>query len=206
MALSLTLGAVSAEEAAADAAAEPAADVVAVEEAPAAEGNAAGGDAAAVAADVPVADVAVDVEALNETDELILWSVKAINYGPDTAYSTVAKVAGSDNMAIVYSLAEAGSFDKDLGLWNIGDIPAGVSTTLYLITAKIFEGPYYVEAYAMPLLSYDPDLTNNYDIAWVGLDAAASEETTTLPETGNPLAMALLALLAIGIGGIKRRF
>ena len=36
---------------------------------------------------------------------------------------------------------------------------------------------------------------------------AAEEETTnTLPEAGNPLAMALLALLAIGIGGIKRRF
>ena len=56
--------------------------------------------------------------------------------------------------------------------------------------------------------SFDPDLSNNYDFAWVGLDASAAEEetTNTLPEAGNPLAMALLALLAIGIGGIKRRF
>ena len=210
MALSLTLGAVSAEEAAADAAdavadvaaVEPAADVVAVEEAPAAEGNAAGGSAAA---DVPVADVAVDVEALNETDDYIIWGIAAINYGPDTAYSTSVKVSGSDNMAIVYSLAEDGSFDAKSGNWNVGDIPAGFASVLYLVTLKVFEGPYYVEALATSL-SYDPDLSNNYDIAWVGLDASASEETTTLPEAGNPLAMALLALLAIGIGGIKRRF
>uniref|UniRef100_UPI0025D0A801 hypothetical protein n=1 Tax=uncultured Methanobrevibacter sp. TaxID=253161 RepID=UPI0025D0A801 len=67
-------------------------------------------------------------------------------------------------------------------------------------------GPYYGEALIVSD-SFDPDLSNNYDIAWVGLDASAEEETTnTLPEAGNPLAMALLALLAIGIGGIKRRF
>ena len=40
----------------------------------------------------------------------------------------------------------------------------------------------------------------------VAVSAAEEETTNTLPEAGNPLAMALLALLAIGIGGIKRRF
>ena len=63
MALSLTLGAVSAEDAAADVAAAD--DVAAVDVASAADGNAAGGDnvqPVQAEADDPVADVAVNVD------------------------------------------------------------------------------------------------------------------------------------------------
>ena len=90
-------------------------------------------------------------------------------------------------------------------------MPAGTASALLLETYKVDVlldqgyGPYYVDALIVSD-SFDPDLSNNYDIAWVGLDASAEQTTDTLPEAGNPLAMALLALLAIGIGGIKRRF
>ena len=212
MALSLTLGAVSAEDAAADAAAAD--DVAAVDVAPAADGNAAGGDnvqPVQAEADDPVADVAVDVNNIGETDYTLLWSVVALNYGPDTAYDTVVRITGSDNLFLTNYKVLDGSFDPATSKWYVGDMPAGTASALLLETYKVDVlldqgyGPYYVDALIVSD-SFDPDLSNNYDIAWAGLDASAEETTNTLPEAGNPLAMALLALLAIGIGGIKRRF
>ena len=212
MALSLTLGAVSAEDAAADAAAAD--DVAAVDVAPAADGNAAGGDnvqPVQAEADDPVADVAVDVNNIGETDYTLLWSVVALNYGPDTAYDTVVRITGSDNLFLTNYKVLDGSFDPATSEWYVGDMPAGTASALLLETYKVDVlldqgyGPYYVDALIVSD-SFDPDLSNNYDIAWAGLDASAEQTTDTLPEAGNPLAMALLALLAIGIGGIKRRF
>ena len=47
----------------------------------------------------------------------------------------------------------------------------------------------------------DPDNPgNNSDI-----EKIASAGKRTLPATGNPIIVALIALLAIGIGGLKRR-
>ena len=204
MALSLTLGAVSAEDAAADAAAAD--DVAAVDVAPAADGNAAGGDNVQ-----PVQAEADDPNNIGETDYTLLWSVVALNYGPDTAYDTVVRITGSDNLFLTNYKVLDGSFDPATSKWYVGDMPAGTASALLLETYKVDVlldqgyGPYYVDALIVSD-SFDPDLSNNYDIAWVGLDASAEETTNTLPEAGNPLAMALLALFAIGIGGIKRRF
>ena len=101
MALSLTLGAVSAEDAAADVAAAD--DVAAVDVAPAADGNAAGGDnvqPVQAEADDSVADVAVNVDVVEETDYTITWRAIAMNFGPDTAYNTVVRISGSENMLL----------------------------------------------------------------------------------------------------------
>lgn len=186
MALSLTLGAVSAEDVAE-------------------EGNAAGGDIVVTdIEDVAVADVEVDVEPLTENEYEIYWGVGVANNGPDTAYNTVVRVDGSDNLLLWdIPVISQGTYYPEYGVWDVGDLAAGDVAVMILDTLKMDEGPYWVDAIAVSD-SADPDLSNNYDIAWVGLDAAAAEET--LPETGNPLAMALLALLAIGVGGIKRRF
>lgn len=214
MALSLTLGAVSAEDAAADVAAAD--DVAAVDVAPAADGNAAGGDnvqPVQAEADDPVADVAVNVDVVDETDYTITWRAIAMNFGPDTAYDTVVRISGSENMLLNRYACSDGIFVDDTAQWYVGDMPANTASVLLLEAYKVDailglgNGPYYGEALIVSD-SFDPDLSNNYDFAWVGLDASAAEEetTNTLPEAGNPLAMALLALLAIGIGGIKRRF
>ena len=214
MALSLTLGAVSAEDAAADVAVAD--DVAAVDVAPAADGNAAGGDnvqPVQAEADDPVADVAVNVDVVEETDYTITWRAIAMNFGPDTAYNTVVRISGSENMLLNRYACSDGIYVDDTAQWYVGDMPAGTASALLLETYKVDVlldqgyGPYYVDALIVSD-SFDPDLSNNYDIALVGLDASAAEEetTNTLPEAGNPLAMALLALFAIGIGGIKRRF
>ena len=201
MALSLALGAVSAAEDAGSA------DAAVANVAPATDGNAAGGDVPVTAEAVseePTADLAVDVEPLFEDEYSIVWGIKVTNYGPFVAINTDVFVDGSDNLFLWDYLATDGVFDPELLIWDVGDVLVGDSAYLFVETLKLDEGPYYVDAFVLSD-TLDPDYSNNYDIAWVGLDASAAEETT-LPATGNPLAVALLALLAIGIGGIKRRF
>ena len=206
MTLSLALSAVSAAE---DAVAADAgsADAAVANVAPATEGNAAGGDVPVTAEAVseePTADLAVNVEPLFEDEDSIVWGIEVTNYGPFIAINTNVFVDGSDNLFLWDYAATDGVFDPILLVWNVGDVLVDDTAYLFIETLKVDEGPYYVEAFALSD-TLDPDYSNNYDIAWVGLDASAAKETT-LPATGNPLAVALLALLAIGIGGIKRRF
>ena len=209
MTLSLALSAVSAAE---DAVAADAgsADAAVANVAPATEGNATGGDitpAAESASNVPTADVAVNVEVFDEDDDGIVWAVSAMNFGPDTAVDTMVFLDGSYNMMLWDYAATAGIFDPEDFVWYVGDLAPWDMEILYVVTLKIDEGPYYGEAFIISD-THDPDYSNNFDIAWTGVEdsSVAAAKETTLPATGNPLAVALLALLAIGIGGIKRRF
>ena len=208
MALSLTLGAVSAEDAAAD-------DVLAAEEAPAV-GEAAGGDVVATeaadipVADIPVADVETDVQVLDETPYEIIWSVVAANNGPDVALDTYVAISGSDNLMLYDYIATTGDdsliYDPidDIYVWLVGDLLPNQVEVLLLDTIKIDEGPYYVDA-LIDTASIDYDLSNNYDIAWADVpEVSAAEET--MPAAGNPIAMALLALVAIVGTTFSRRF
>ena len=200
MALSLTLSAVSAEDAAADV-------LAADDDAVAVEGEAAAGDVVAVeaAADVPIADVETDVEAIAENPYEIVWAVTVTNNGPDAAEGTVVSVNVGDNLFLYDYIATVGEYSPEYGLWYIGELAVNQTAALLLDTIKIDEGPYFVEAAALTLGSYDPNLANNYDIAWADVpEASAAEET--MPAAGNPIAMALLALVAIVGSTFSRRF
>ena len=210
MTLSLALSAVSAAE---DAVAADAgsADAAVANVAPATEGNAAGGDilpAAESTSNVPTADVTVGVDVFDEDEDGIVWAVYAMNLGPDVAENAIVYLDGSYNMILWDYFATAGIFDVEDFEWYVGDLAPYDMEILYLVTLKIDEGPYYGEAIILSD-THDPDFSNNYDMAWAGVkdsSSVAAAKETTLPATGNPLAVALLALLAIGIGGIKRRF
>ena len=221
MALSLTLSAVSAEDVAADVA--DVADEAVIEEAPADEG-AAGGDeevvltepAATPAAgsinilDVPIADVETDVQVVEENPYEIIWSVVAANNGPDTAYDTYVAISGSDSLMVYQYLATNGNdnlgYDPvdDVFLWYVGDLLPNQVEVLLLDTIKMDEGPYYVDA-LISTTSVDYDLSNNYDIVWADVPEESAAEKT-MPAAGNPIAMALLALVAIVGTTISRRF
>ena len=220
MALSLTLSAVSAEDVAADAA--DVADEAVVEEAPADEGAAGGdeevvltepaaesGPEPVVAMDVPIADVETDVQVLEENPYEIVWSVVAANNGPDTAYDTFVAISGSDNLMVYQYLATNGNenlvYDPidDVFVWFVGDLLPNEVQVLLLDTIKVGDGPYYVDA-LITTSSVDFVLSNNYDIAWADLpEESAAEET--MPAAGNPIAMALLALVTIAGTAFTRR-
>ena len=63
-----------------------------------------------------------------------------------------------------------------------------------------FESPYNYNPSSINITLNNNEPGNNSDINKI---ASAGEKT--LPATGNPLIVALLALLAIGVGGLKRR-
>ena len=211
MTLSLTLSAVSADDAVAN-------DVAVAEEAPVVDEVAAGEDelaagedelaagADAAASDVPIADVETDVKVEDETPYEILWGVNVINNGPDVAEDVLVFVNGGDNLLpIAYSIPDGTKFDPNTYTWYIPVLAVNETATLFLDTVKVDEGPYFVEAIAVTLGSVDPDLSNNYDIAWADVpEVSAAEET--MPAAGNPIAMALLALIAIAGTTISRRF
>ncbi|WP_407381358.1 DUF11 domain-containing protein [Methanobrevibacter sp.] len=205
LALSLTLGAVSAEDVASD---DASADVMSVEETAVEEvssdvGNAAGEPVTANAtANIPKADLAVDVTPLQQVGDMNTWSVVVYNYGPDTAKNTLVAL-GSDNLIYYDHIAFSGTFDPETGIWDVGDLAKGTYTELVLAMYKVAPGPALIEAVAVSDI-FDPDTSNNYDIAYIDVESASASEET-LPATGNPLAMALLALFVVGVGGLKRR-
>ena len=209
IALSLTLGAVSAEEVVGDDA--PADSILSADESVAEEpqtsesGSAAGENVTASAESNQTngtsADLMVKVTPF-DYGKYIIWSVIVYNAGPDTAVNTRVTVNGTDNLYLADYLAEDGEYDLETLIWYVGDLPANYYTELLLATIKYGPGPYYVYAFAESD-TFDPDISNNYDIAVVDDSNAPVKET--LPSTGNPLAVALLALIAIGVGGIKRR-
>ena len=205
MTLSLTLSAVSADDAVAN-------DVAVAEEAPVVDEVAAGEDelaagADAAASDVPIADVETDVKVEDETPYEILWGVNVINNGPDAAEDVLVFVNGGDNLLpIAYSIPDGTKFDPNTYTWYIPVLAVNETATLFLDTVKVDEGPYFVEAIAVTLGSVDPDLSNNYDIAWADVPEVSAASEDTMPAAGNPIAMALLALIAIAGTTISRRF
>lgn len=66
-----------------------------------------------------------------------------------------------------------------------------------------FESPYNYNPSSVNITLNDTVPENNSDVPTVNKVASAGEKT--LPATGNPIAMALLALLAVGTMGLKRR-
>ena len=83
------------------------------------------------------------------------------------------------------------------------DAPAEPVFDLY--TETLDEGPFYYLA-VIDSSAYDPDWSNNFDVAVARAGSEPADAAETLPEAGNPLAMALLALMAVGVGGLRRRF
>lgn len=228
MALSLTLSAVSAEEdAVADdfVAADDSAvteelavadDVATVEEAPAIDESAAGGEdvAAEIPSDVKVvdpakikyADVETQVKVLEETPYSISWGITVVNHGPDVAKNTATRISATENMLVYDLTTSVGKYYTD-GVWEIGDLAPGDIATLIADVIKTGPGPYIMDALTVSD-SFDPILSNNYATAQTPVEPAAASAANekTMPAAGNPIAMALLALIAILGTTISRRF
>ena len=153
---------------------------------------------------VPVADVSSAVKVLYETPYEIIWGVYATNNGPDTAYNTTVRIDGSDNLLLQGFLESVGKFCPIYFTWDVGDLLANQTAVLLLDTIKLDQGPYWVDALVVSD-SFDPDLTNNFAIGWADVPEVSAAEKT-MPAAGNPIAMALLALVTIAGTAFTRRF
>ena len=176
LALSLTLGAVSAADNATETS-DVASDAAPVEsDIPTAGGS----------EDIPVADVGVDVEELYDGGDYIVWSVLAYNNGPDTAEDVVVYNFLSDNQLPFFVQATQGVYLEDSDVWYVGDLEAGAVALMYLFTETLDEGPFYYLA-VIDSSAYDPDWSNNFDVAVARAGSEPVAVAETLPEAGNPL-------------------
>lgn len=161
---------------------------------------------------LPSADVAVSVTPEYQTakaGDIVVWAASFFNFGPNVAEKALGQVKLlKGNIAYIDAFATyfnpemdepveiAVDFDPVTGIYDIGDMAIG-RYTLYIIGQALDDGEAILSA-SISSITYDPNPSNNVDTAYVnyaGEQAAAAEET--LPAAGNPIAMALLALISI---------
>ncbi|SDA45881.1 DUF11 domain-containing protein [Methanobrevibacter millerae] len=209
IALSLTLGAVNAEEVLADN--ESGDEKLSVDESAAAdELFGAEGDGslqpAASGGDInrPVADLSVSIWPVESENEIV-WSILVHNNGPDIAYNTQVTVEGSDNLILenpfntstflqdpeegVSFYESQGIFDNHKLTWIIGDFKPDSYTEMFIKSVKQGSGQYYLRAFAASE-SADDDLSQNQDMATVGYPSNTSQsdsvnETFTKKDTSS---------------------
>ena len=170
---------------------------------------------------MPVADLDVNVQAIFENATNIFWSIVVANNGPESANSTITFLDISDNLIVYETSVDHGMTLLEYGVWLVGDIPTNEAANLLIKTLKDSEGPYYIEALAVAQDSYNTLLGYNYNFDIVqdvspgnntknntdnsSADKVASAAKETLPAAGNPIALALLALISIAGVSFKKK-
>ena len=141
------------------------------------------------------------------------FTVTVENQGPDTAVNTVAFITLPEGLKLLNFEPSIGTYDPETGIWTIGDLAFGEKVTLLLDTEALVPGIHVVEGFTISD-TYERNLDNNYDKAEVNVTEPETpaeppvnvpeEKVPTMHATGNPIAMAILALLAV-IGVSLRR-
>ncbi|AMM51273.1 hypothetical protein TH61_08945 [Rufibacter sp. DG15C] len=111
----------------------------------------------------PVADVAVTSSVSNTNpgqNEIVTFTVKATNNGPNSATNVVLANAIPAGMEITGSSASLGSFDKNTGTWTVGSIAAGASQTLTVFAKAANTGTYTLQS-TQSHTEYDAQASNN---------------------------------------------
>lgn len=159
-------------------------------------------------ADLKVA-VLSDVSRANVGD-LVKFGIIVYNDGPDTAYNViVANGFISGDVKILSGKVTQGFFNPETGVWHVGNLAPGE----FALMAMIGEVLSNEDIYLMTVASSDtpdPNLANNIAtlIIEVGGDAESGDEAASseLPATGNPIALALLAVLSVVGVSLRRKF
>jgi hypothetical protein len=144
-----------------------------------------------------------------DVGDLVEFGILVANKGPDTSHNVIVRcqlVLGS--MKLTDIKLTQGTFDMKTGLWYVGDLAPGQVAGLYLQGIVLTPEDLLLKA-TVTSDTYDPDLSNNVGYAFI--DVAGDEEVPeqsreTLPETGNPVALAMLALLSIAGVGLRKKF
>ena len=90
------------------------------------------------------------------------------------------------------------------GIYTIGDLANQSTVILTIVAEALKEGVVVNEAY-VESDTYDPNMTNNYDNATVVVVGPPEHYPPHLHETGNPIVLAILALLAVVGVNIRRK-
>ena len=169
-------------------------------------------------------DVYVDAEAEGSADlqisvitpqnkaqvgDLTSFGIIVYNNGPDTATNVLVRATLiSGNIYILSTVptqGEAMVYDGVL-YWYVGDLAPGEYAYLAVAGLVLSDKDIFILA-TVTSDTPDPDESNNIAFGFIDVvDAAEEPVSEELPATGNPIAMALLALLSVVGISLRRKF
>ncbi|WP_407421692.1 hypothetical protein [Methanobrevibacter sp.] len=171
-------------------------------------------DSAEITVVEPEADLAITIEpdVTNvKVGDKVQYKVTVVNKGPDTAVNTRAVIELPEELKLLGFKPSKGTYDPETGIWTIGDLAPGEEVTLLLDTEALVSGKIVVKA-SVESDTYDSDLSNNNASAEITVEevivppeAEPQVDVPTMHATGNPIAMVLLALIALAGAALRRK-
>lgn len=142
-----------------------------------------------------------------QVGDIAKFGVFVYNNGPDKASNVLVRatfLTGKINLlAVMPSQGEFIIYNGTL-YWSVGDLDAGEYAFLGII-GQVLTNEDVILMATVTSDTPDPDLSNN--IAFSIIDVVSAEEVADeLPATGNPIALAMLALLSVAGISLRRRF
>uniref|UniRef100_UPI00386EB501 hypothetical protein n=1 Tax=Methanobrevibacter sp. TaxID=66852 RepID=UPI00386EB501 len=154
----------------------------------------------------PEADLVLTKDVNNKrvtVGDKVTFTIVVSNLGPDTAVNTRAYDVLPDGLKLISFKVSRGSYDPETGIWTIGDMKMGERASLTIVAEALITGVIVNEAY-VESDTYDPNMTNNYDNATVTV--VKDYNPPHLHETGNPIVMVLLSVLAVVGISLRRKY
>ena len=111
----------------------------------------------------------------------VVWTLAVENHGPEDAENVMVHDSLPGGLRHVSDNATTGSFDEDLGIWNIGDLANGSSAVLQITTVATNAEFAQVNIAIVNSDTEDPDQNNNIDhksIDAVGADLAIEKSVS----------------------------
>ena len=172
-------------------------------------------DSAEITVVEPEADLAITIEpdVTNvKVGDKVQYKVTVVNHGPDTAVNTRAVIELPKELKLLGFKPSRGTYDPETGIWTIGDLAPGEEVTLLLDTEALASGKIVVKV-SVESDTYESDLSNNNDSAEITVEEVIVppeaepqvDNVPTMHATGNPIAMVLLALIALAGAALRRK-
>ncbi len=150
--------------------------------------------------------------------QLVTFTIKVTNYGPDTSKNTYVTEKLPTGLAYQSHSTTMGTYNSGFGIWTTGDLAAG-NTAILNLTALVQQTGSYINTATVGSDSYNPNIGNNTSNATVTVESPvnpngsstvnveAAEKTIPLQKTGLPVAYVALAVLMLLAGYVipKRR-
>lgn len=94
--------------------------------------------------------------------DIVYWTITVINHGPDEAINAVLKDVLPKGLRYISDDSQ-GKYDKDKGIWKLGDMPVGDTRTLVIKTEVLLSNATILNLAVVSSDTPDPNETNNKD-------------------------------------------
>lgn len=159
----------------------------------------------------PAADLKI-TKTVNNTkpviNDTITFTIVVQNQGPDEAKDVYVVDKLPAGVTYVSSKASMGSYNPVTGIWTIGDLPVNTNVQMEITCVVNMVGSLKNDAYVYSS-TYDPILDNNSSTVTINVQpkppTPVNGKTVSMKDTGMPLPLLLVSILAVLVGMILPR-